>query len=75
MLAAREVAVDVVKALHRCRCCCGCRAPDGMRVVVVEARHEGTDHKIAGGEGLVHGRWLMHPAGNGLEVVDAKGIG
>ena len=72
---AHEIAIDVVEHLIAVDVAMVVRRRDGLRVVVVQARHEGADYKVAGGKGLVHGGRLVHPAGDGLEVVNAESIG
>ncbi len=43
-------------------------------MVVEQPGHEGADHQVRAFEGLVDGRWLVHPARDRFEVVDRKGV-
>ena len=47
---------------------------DRQRVVVHLARHERADDEAGALEDLVHGRRLVHAAGDGLEVADVEGV-
>src|ERR1700732_1109414 len=47
----------------------------GLRMVIEQAGAEGTDDIIIPFKGLMHGRRLMHSAGDRLEIMNAECVG
>ena len=74
-LAAREVAVAVVEDLVAVDVGVVVGRRHGQGVVVELAGHEAAHHEAGPGEGLVHRRRLVDPAGERLEVVDRQPVG
>lgn len=75
MFAAHEVAVHIVQYFIAVYVAVVVGCGNGLRVVIVEARHEGADDEIAPVESLVY-RWrLVYAAGDRLELMDGEGVG
>lgn len=75
VVATHEVPIHIIKHLIRVDVGVIVRRWDGLGVVVVQTRAEGADDKSRCLEGLVDGRWLVDPAGDGFKVVDGKSVG
>src|SRR5262245_17306684 len=72
--ARHEVTADVENHFVRVDIGMVVRSRDRQWVVIELAWDERTDDEVRAGEGLVHGRGLMDPAGDRLEVGDIEGV-
>ena len=70
VVAAHEIAVHVIQHLIRINVAVVVRGRNGLRMVIVEARAEGTHHKCGGLEGDVDGGRLVYAPRNRFEIMD-----
>src|SRR5437588_12531005 len=71
-LSAHELARGIVEHFVRIDVAVVVRSGHCLRIKVIRTRTERADDETVALERLMHGRWLVHAAHDGLEVVDVE---
>src|SRR3954452_20485797 len=73
IFAAHKITIYIIQYLIAVYIAMVVRCRNRLRMIIEQAGYKTAHYKVVGFKCLVYRRWLMHPAGNRLEIVYAKG--
>jgi hypothetical protein len=75
MFSAHKIAVYIIKHFIRINVGVVVGRRDGQGMIIKKPWNEGANDEIMPIEGLMHRRWLVYTPGDGLKIMETKGVG